>query len=180
MRSLVAGVVVLSAFVVAPPVEAQTMKLGEALVFYLPELRTGVDTKAFETHVATEIIPAWRKSAPGMDLVLVRKDRGARAGQYMLVWTTDTLARRKAYSAAGDFPFSAALIAKTGDFRKGLATYVSGGKYVEYQLVAPDKAGAPLPEIDLLGNHHIQVRPDRIAAFDRFVADRLHPTVGNL
>ena len=181
MKSLLAGVAVLSlSFAFTPNAEAQTMKLGESLVFYMPELRTGVDTKAFETHVSTQIIPAWRKNAPGTDVVLVKKDRGPRAGQYMLVWTTDTLARRKGYAAAGDFPFSPALVAKAGDFRQGLSTFVSGGQYVEYHLVAPDKTGAPLPEIDLLGNHYIQVRPDRIAAFDNFIADRLHPTVGNL
>ena len=62
----------------------------------------------------------------------------------MLVWTTDTLARQKGYAAPGDFPFSPALIAKAGDFRQGLAPFVNAaGQYVEYHLVAPDKAGSP-------------------------------------
>jgi hypothetical protein len=84
-------------------------------------------------------------------------------------------------STSGDFPFNTATIAKTGDFRTGLAPFVSGpGKYVEYHLVAPDKVGAPLPEVDVLGNHYIKVRPDRLAAFDGFVASKVHPAVGNL
>ena len=37
-----------------------------------------------------------------------------------------------------------------------------------------------LPEVDVLGLHYAKVWPDRIAAFDRFVAEKLHPAVGNL
>jgi hypothetical protein len=73
------------------------------------------------------------------------------------------------------------LTASAGDFRTGLAPFLSGpGKYVEYHLVAPEKVGAALPEVDVLGNHYIKVRPDHVAAFDRFVETTLHPAVGNL
>ena len=49
----------------------------------------------------------------------------------------------------------------------------------EYRLLAPQKAGT-LPDVDVLGIHYIKVRPDRREAFERFVADTLHPAVGNL
>jgi hypothetical protein len=183
MRRIAAGLLALP-FLLLPAATAgaQTMKLGEALVFYIPEMRPGADTKAFEAHLTGHVIPAWNKATPGMVARLVKKDRGNRQGDYMIVWTTDTLARHKGYaSASGDFPFSPAITAKAGDFRPALAPYVNGpGRYVEYHLVAPAAAGSPLPEVDVLGLHYARVRPDRREAFDKFVAARLHPAVGNL
>jgi hypothetical protein len=162
--------------------EGQTMKLGQVLVFHIPDIRAGADVKALEAHVTGHVLPSWDKAAPGTTAHLVRKDRGNRQGQYMLVWTTDTIARHKGYaSTAGDFPFAPGITAKAGDFRPGLAPFVSGtGRYVEYQLVAPQAAGTPLPEVDVLGLHYAKVRPDRREAFDRFVLEKLHPAVGNL
>ena len=49
----------------------------------------------------------------------------------------------------------------------------------EYQLLSPDKVGS-LPHVDVLGIHYIKVRPNRREAFERYVADTLHPAVGNL
>ena len=82
--------------------EAQTMRLGQVLVFYVPELRAGADVKAFESHLNGHILPAWNKATPGMIGRLVRKDRGNRAGTYMVVWTTDTIARHKEYASTSD------------------------------------------------------------------------------
>jgi hypothetical protein len=183
MNRITAGIfasLVVVAF--AAPARAQTIKLGQVMVFHIPDLKPGIDLKAFESYVTKQAAPAWAKSAPGTVLTLVKKDRGPRPGQYMLVWTTDTAARHKAIaSTSGDFPFNAAIVGKAGDIRTGLSPFVSGpGKWVEYTLVAPEKAGAPLPEVDVLGNHYIKVRPERVAAFDQFVAGKLHPTVGNL
>ncbi len=162
--------------------DAQTMKLGQVLVFYIPEMRQGADTKAFESHLTGHVLPAWNKATPGMVARLVRKDRGNRQGQYMIVWTTDTVARHKEYaSPSGDFPFSTALTSKAGDFRPMIAPYVNGpGRYVEYHLVAPQAVSTALPEVDVLGLHYARVRPDRREAFDTFVAGKLHPAVGSL
>jgi hypothetical protein len=59
------------------------------------------------------------------------------------------------------------------------ATPGVGGRLIEYQLVAPRTVGE-LPDVEVLGLHYAQVRTDRIKAFDRFVAEKLHPAVGNL
>ena len=53
------------------------------------------------------------------------------------------------------------------------------GERFEYTLVGPGSAG-PLPAVDVLGMHYVKVKPDRVAAFEIFVRDRLHPAVGNL
>jgi hypothetical protein len=71
--------------------------------------------------------------------------------------------------------------------RKGQAMLVSVGPAAaraapeasEYQLLSPKTAGA-LPDVDVLGIHYLKVRPDRAQAFERFVAETLHPAVGNL
>jgi hypothetical protein len=159
-----------------------TMKLGQVLVVHLPDVREGADIKAFESHLTGHVLPAWNQAAPGMTAHLVKKDRGNKQGQYMIVWTTDTIARHKQYaSASGEFPFSPAVVAKAGDFRPMMAPYVNGpGRYVEYHLVAPAAVKQPFPEVDVLGLHYARVRPDRREAFDTFVGNKLHPAVGNL
>jgi hypothetical protein len=69
--------------------------------------------------------------------------------------------------------------------RKGQYMVVSteaanaGPQSSEYHLLAPDKVGA-LPDVDVLGIHYVKVRPDRREGFERFIADKIHPAVGNL
>lgn len=164
------------------PASAEILTLGQVLVFHAPDLKPGADLTAFETLVTGTLAPAWAKAAPGTVLTLVKKDRGPRAGQYLLVWRTDTIAHHRSIAAtSGDYPFSAAVTANAGDVRTALAPFVSGpGKFSEYHLVAPDKVGAALPGVDVLGNHYIKVKTDRVAAFDQFIAAKLHPAVGNL
>jgi hypothetical protein len=166
----------------AAPAAAQTMRLGQVLVFHVPDVKADADAKAFESNVAGTVAGAWNKSTPGMRMTLVRKDRGNRVGRYMIVWTTDTIDRHKSYaSPSGDFPFSPAITAKAGDFRPAIAPFVNGaGRYIEYQLVGPQAVGAALPEVDVLGLHYAKVRPERREAFDKFVVEKLHPAVGNL
>jgi hypothetical protein len=90
-------------------------------------------------------------------------------------------------SAVGSKPGAASgegyrFVADRGS-RKGQAIHVSttatdGGDTV-YQLLSPKTAG-PLPDVDVLGMHYVKVRPERRDAFERFVAEKLHPAVANL
>jgi hypothetical protein len=155
MIRLVAGLAALGLSLQLPPTSAvPRMKLGEVLIFAVPDLQPGIDPSAFERPLAAL---AAIRSAPGVAEHLFRADRGSRKGQYAVVSAIDTLARQRARSAA--------LGAQTGG--------------VEYHLVAPEKVGT-LPEVDVLGLHYTKVRPDRVDAFDRFVSEKLHPAVGNL
>jgi len=61
---------------------------------------------------------------------------------------------------------------------KPAAAPASGGAVTEYRLLG--SAPTPLPEVDVLGIHYLQVRPDRREAFEQFAATVLHPAVGNL
>lgn len=156
------------------------MKLGQALVFHVPDLKPDADAKAFEARVLNQLAPAWKTNAPGMELHLVRKDRGNHKGRYVLAYTTDTLARHKGYASATteDDPFNAGLLARAVNAGPGLTPFVnSRGNYLEYHLVGKV---AELPEVEVLGIHYLKVRPDRCEAFDRFIVEKLHPTVGKL
>ena len=81
-----------------------------------------------------------------------KADRGARNGQYLLVTTTES---REDHTMRQPGAIGAA----------------------EYHLLGT--VGA-LPEVDVLGLHYVKVRGDRKAAFERFVAQKLHPAVANL
>jgi hypothetical protein len=84
---------------------------------------------------------------------LLQADRGNRKGQFYRVWTG------AAKTAAG-------MPARTD-------------KSTEYRLLSPEKVG-PLPDVDVLGIHYIKVLPERRDAFERFVANTLHPAAANL
>lgn len=158
MIRLVTGVAALSLTlgfqVSAPP---GLMTLGEVLLFNAPDLPPDADAKAFG-QLLTRIAP--KQPDPGITLHLFQVDRGAMKGQRALVWTVDTLKRRRAHPAALES-----------------AGAVKGN--VEYHLVAPETAGA-LPQVDVLGLHYTSVRPERVEAFERFVGEKLNPSVGNL
>ena len=89
--------------------------------------------------------------AAGQPGYLFQADRGGRKGQYLHV----TSGKPAAPASGGMTPAT------------------------EYRLVGPASAG-PLPDVDVLGIHYLQVRPDRREAFEKFVASVLHPAVGNL
>ena len=100
-------------------------------------------------------IPFGANRPAGSQAYVFQSDRGSRKGDYMLAWTGSSKDKRP-----GDVP--------------GAIAQAS-----EYQLLSPGKAG-PLPDVDVLGIHYIKVRPERRAAFEKYVSDTLHPAVGNL
>jgi hypothetical protein len=122
----------------------QHATLGEVLLFHQPGLESG----------------ARRPTAPlkpGVNTHLFRADRGNRKGQSVVVWTIDTVQRRK------DLP----------------SPVKAGAAYTEYHLLSPETVGV-LPAVDVLGVHYIKVLPDRRESFERFVREKLHPAVANL
>lgn len=90
--------------------------------------------------------------------MLLRKDRGPHVGRYAAFATLPPGNGRHVFSWAQADP---------------------GIKFTQYSLVGADKIGA-LPVVDVLGVHYIKVKPGHIAAFDRFIMDKLNPAVANL
>lgn len=139
-----AGVLTAFAFAVPSAAQAQFATLGQVLLFHQPGLEQG----------------ARRPKAPvvpGVKTHLFRADRGNKKGQSIVVWTIDTLQRRK------DLP----------------APVKPGAPYTEYHLLSPESVGV-LPAVDVLGIHYVKVLPDRRDAFERFVKEKLHPALANL
>jgi hypothetical protein len=155
MIRAVAAVAGLSvALVSSAPAPPGLVRLGEVLLFSPMNLAADADANAI-TQLLTNAVP--KRPEPGVAVHVFQGDRGSHKGQHALVWTVDTLERRRGVPNLGS----------------GVASHV------EYHLLAPDTVGT-LPEVDVLGLHFADVRPDRVEAFERFVGQTLHPAVGNL
>jgi hypothetical protein len=97
------------------------------------------------------LTPATAPDGASARSYVFQADRGSRKGQYLHVWTGEAREPRPPTPASTSV----------------------------YHLLSPASAG-PLPDIDVLGMHYLNVRPDRRDAFETFVASTLHPTVGRL
>lgn len=111
---------------------------------------------AFETSTAGRIDGAKSEAGSSVQAFLLRKDRGPHAGRYAVLVTAPAGAGRNIMPFARAFP-----------------------SVRQYQLVGAQGLGT-LPTVDVLGVHYFKVRPDRADAFDKFVAEKLNPAVGNL
>ena len=123
----------------------------------LGTLEQAAPDPAFETATLARL-GAVKSAAAGFtgEMLLLRKDRGPHAGRYAVFVTAPAGSGRHIFGVAQAFP-----------------------AVQSYQLIGADKLGA-LPAVDVLGVHYIKVRPEKAAAFDTFVADKLNPAVGNL
>jgi len=164
MTRIAAGLTAFLLFVVfsATAHGQTTMRLTDVLIVNALDPKATIDAAAFETQALKQVASA---QPAGTRLHLVRKDRGNRPGRFMIVGLAP-----QASAAALEHALHQSVPA-------GFAN--SGDRLVEYRLVGGEKLGA-LPEVDVLGIHYIRVRPDRIEAFDRFVAEKLHPVAGKL
>jgi hypothetical protein len=99
------------------------------------------------------LTPSQEKPVADANSHVLQADRGGRKGQYLRVSMRDAKSKTSSESTSSASS--------------------------EYRLLSPDKVGS-LPDVDVLGIHYIKVRPDRREAFERFVAEKVHPAVGNL
>ena len=152
------------------------MKLSDVMLVHAVDVKANADAGAIEASLNSQLVTL-RKSAPGWEPYLVRKDRGNRAGRYAILLMTDIPTRRRSAGTPGP-------LAPLLESMKSLLETSPIAEPVEYHRVGSDIAGGdkldPLPQVEVLGFHYIKVRQDRRDAFNRFVVDRLHPTVGNL
>ncbi len=151
-------VAVLAGLVLAIPAVAyaqgMTMTLTPRLVFSPLAAPPDADGAAVEAQAFKDLIPhlAASPNAAAGAIYLVRRDRGTHPGRYATIWA--------APAGTGPSP-------------------LTGPGVDDYQLIGADALG-PLPAVEVLGVHYIKVRADRREAFERFVAAKLHPAVGNL
>lgn len=154
--SWVAGVPAALVLALLPSLaQAQQMKLTPQIG--LGTLEQATPDPAFETATLGQLA-ALKSAATGFagEMFLLKKDRGPHTGRYAVFVTAPTGSSRHLAAVTQRFP-----------------------TVQSYQLVGADKLG-PLPAVDVLGVHYIKVRPDKAAAFDAFVANKLNAAVGNL
>jgi hypothetical protein len=53
------------------------------------------------------------------------------------------------------------------------------GLYTEYHLIGAESF-QQLPKVDLLGIHYLKIKPEHAQEFEKFVVEKLNPTVGDL
>ncbi len=87
----------LGASCVIEPASAQSTSAGEVIAVRPLTLRSDVDAAAFERFARTRYNPGWAHVTPGMNVAIMRADRGARKGTYVLAFIFDSAATRNAY-----------------------------------------------------------------------------------
>ena len=157
---------------------AQGMKMGEVIIVSNSTLKKDVKPEAFRDWVNKEIAPSWNKKYPGTGIHLFHADRGNRKGGFLLVSGAARVADRGILPP--ESPFTEKVISATNTESKSPAYFLSNPEsYTEYRLIGAEKFKS-LPVVGILGIHYIKVKPDRSAAFEKFVIEKLHPAVGQL
>lgn len=151
--------------------DAQSIQLGEALMLARPSLAEDADGDAYAAYLRDEVMPAWNGRHPALPLHAFRADRGEQTGDFLLAWSGS----REGLNGASEV-LSPDALAEAGVTAEGGATDLRDpGAITEYELVGAETA-RPLPDVELLGIHRIQVIPEWVTAFDAFVRDTLYTT----
>jgi hypothetical protein len=159
-------------FATVRTVQSQSMRVGEVLIVNHVVLKEGVKPEDFRTYFNKEIVPLWNKQAVGNRIYLFNADRGDHKGTYLLICTSDQVSDREKLPAGSPFDKGASSV-KLSNF------VANADAYTEYHLIGPGQFN-PLPTGGLLGMHFIKVKKDSATAFEKFVIDKLNPSVGHL
>lgn len=107
------------------------------------ELKAGVSADAFEKFVREEFAPAWVTPVNGLQLVILKGERGAREGKYQLVFAFSSIEDRSRHFPAEAAPTDlyrktmqprAAVFDKLGEF---LADNADEASYTDYFPIVP-------------------------------------------
>jgi hypothetical protein len=141
-----------------------TLALGAAMaeaqqVTLTPQIALGTLDQtaadpAFEARTLDQL--QGLKGSTNETAYLLRKDRGPHQGRYAVFVTMPA-----------------------GSGRSGLTYTRTFPSVTQYQLVGAEQLGT-LPTVDVVAVHYIKVRPERAAAFEQFITQKLNPAVGNL
>ncbi len=152
---------------------SQRMKMGEVIVISNSSVNSEVNGEQADEYVS-KVNAALGKSIPESSVYLFKADRGDRKGESLLACSLPKEKNRKTLSknVFTDKIFSSG--------NNSLRDFLSKPEaFTEYRLIGADKLKIR-PSISLLGIHYIKVKPERSAEFEKFVVDKLHPTVGNV
>jgi len=147
----------LSIIATAALAHAQGMKMGEVII---------VSNSGFKKEINPELIRQLNNNKSGTSLELFQADRGERKGELLLV--SRPVGNRNTISQGNAFNI------------KNLSELLNKpGAYTEYRLIGAEKFKS-LPSAGIMGIHYIKVKEDRKKEFEKFVIEKLNPSVGNL
>jgi len=157
----------------------QSMQLSEVIIISASSFKKNMDSDALKTFFIKEVTPTWNSGAPGTNLYLLQADRGAENGEFLLACMANTQKDRQNALTSGS-PFTDKTFSSVVSLSSQPSDFLSDPKkFTEYNLIGATELG-PLPEIDILGIHYIQVRKDKSEAFEIFVKEQLHPQLSQL
>jgi hypothetical protein len=170
-------ILLLVAIVLAQRSLGQGMQMGEVIILTTPVLKNDISPEIFKAYIHEDIVPAWNDRNQKVNFYLFQADRGNQNGQFLLVCGLDKKADRKAVLPGGN-PFIEEVLS-TRTSRRPSDFMNNPEIFTEYHLIGSNKI-ASLPYIGILGIHYIKVQPGRTRDFEKFVADKMHPAVGNI
>lgn len=160
-------------------VMGQRIPLGKTIFISTSPLKKDVEAGVYEKFMLTELLPAWNRNASDATMYLLKADRGDQNGELLTICVAS--GKEIPEKPGKGNPFADKPVTSVaGDLSKQPSSFLQDpGAYTEYQLLGGERI-TPLPSIEILGIHYIKVKPDKKRDFEKFVIERLHPTVGNL
>lgn len=155
----------------------QGMQMGKVIVAMAPDLKKDVQPAALKTFINKEILPHFNKERPGTNFYLFQADRGNEKGKLLLVCSHKTNGNRERMPAGS--PFKDKVLNSRVSSSKASDFFSNTDAFTEYQLIGSENISS-LPSVDILGVHFIKVKEERKQDFEKFVAEKMHPVVGNL
>ncbi|MEO6323390.1 MAG: hypothetical protein ABIQ65_02050 [Thermoanaerobaculia bacterium] len=115
--------------------QARAPGASGVMSFRQTKLKSGVNAAEFERYFADSIAGPIGRHVPGMRAYLLKGERGARIGQYVMVFEFNSLDRRNEYFPKPDAPSSRwtnVARALPARFLEDLTKYVEDAEYTDY------------------------------------------------
>ena len=160
-------------------VMGQKIPLGATIFISTSPLNEDIEPGVYESFMLTELAPAWNENSPDATMYLLRADRGDRNGELLTVCVVPGKEIPEEIGMGSPFA-DKSVVSNTGDLSKQPSAFMEDpNAYTKYQLLGGDRI-TPLPSVEILGIHYMKVKPEKKKDYEKFVIERLHPTVGNL
>lgn len=152
-------------------------RLGEVLGLRYFTIETG-DQSAFEDLAKTYDYPFYDANVPGADILLLKGDRGKRLGDYAIIINVNTLDQRNSYWPQEQPPHP-----RWQPIQDEWTSEV-GPRYNELQyegvfegdfVLVGAETVPEMPWVDMLGIHHLNVKPGQEKAFERYITENWNP-----
>lgn len=117
---------------------AQTPGASRVMALRQTALKSGVSAAAVERYFADSVAGPMGRHVPGLRAYLLKGERGARIGQYVIVYEFDTLDRRNSYFPMPDSTSERwAILAPKLPARglEDLTKYVEEAEYTDYVVL---------------------------------------------